>query len=116
MPKPERIAKINAEIVRQMSKIISNLSNPELRDTLITVTRSQTAQDLYQTKVYVSIYGNDEKVTKVMRALEESKAYVRRELAHAIDLRVVPEIVWVLDDSMNNSERINKILDEIKGN
>ena len=116
MPKPERIAKINAEIVRQMSKIISNLNNPEISETLISVTRAETSQDLYQTKIYVSVYGDNDKQSRVMKALEESKGFIRRELAHAIDLRITPDIVWVLDDSLDRSERINKILDELKGN
>lgn len=113
MPKPERMAKINAEIVRQMSYIIADLNNPELSNTIITVTRANTSQDLYQTKIYVSVFGDEDKKKKVMTVLEDGKGFIRRELAHRINLRLTPEIVWVLDDSLDNSERINNLLKNI---
>ncbi|MCR5553417.1 MAG: 30S ribosome-binding factor RbfA [bacterium] len=115
MAKPIRIAKINAEIVRTISKILTELNDPEIANSLITVTRASTSEDFYQTKVYVSIYGDEAKKQSVLSSLEKAKGKVRRELALGIDLRIVPEIIWVLDDSLETSERINKILEDLKG-
>ena len=115
MAKPIRIAKINAEIVRTISKILTELNDPEIANSLITVTKANTSEDFYQTKVYVSIYGDEAKKQAVLASLEKAKGKVRRELALGIDLRIVPEIIWVLDDSLETSERINKILEDLKG-
>ena len=45
------------------------------------------------------------------------KGYIRRELAHKVQLRTVPDLVFVLDDSQDYSANINRLLDKInKGN
>lgn len=109
-----RIAKINAEIQKSISSIISNrLNNPELENVLISVTNVDTAADLYVSKVYISVLGNDALKDRIMAILNNAKGFIRRELAHMVDLRTVPDLVFVLDNSQEYSENINRLIKQI---
>ena len=115
MPNNVRMQKINSEIQKSLSEIISNLNNPELENLIISITRVDTSNDLYVTRAYVSILGDSN--SRVMAILSNAKGYIRRELAHKVQLRTVPDLVFVLDDSQDYSANINRLLDKInKGN
>lgn len=117
MPNNVRMQKINSEIQKSLSEIISNLNNPELENLIISITRVDTSNDLYVTRAYVSILGDSNSRERVMAILSNAKGYVRRELAHKVQLRTVPDLVFVLDDSQDYSANINRLLDKInKGN
>ncbi|MBQ7579423.1 MAG: 30S ribosome-binding factor RbfA [Clostridia bacterium] len=115
MPNSVRMAKIDAQIQRDISSIINGLNNPELENTIISVSRVQTSADLYVCKVYLSILGDAVKKDRIMAIINNAKNYIRRELAHKTILRTVPDLVFVLDDSLDYSENINKIIDSISG-
>lgn len=113
-----RIAKINAEIQRSVSNIINNtLNNPELENVIISVTKVDTAADLFVSKIYISVLGDNKLHERVMAILDNAKGFIRRELAHDIDLRTVPDLVFVEDNSQEYSENINRLIKQInKGN
>jgi len=115
MPNSVRMAKINAQIQRDLSSIISDLNNPELENMIISVSRVETSNDLYVSKVYLSILGSSQTKDRVMAIINNAKNYIRRELAHTTILRTVPDLVFILDTSLEYSENINKILDNISG-
>ena len=65
-------------------------------------------------KVFVSIYGDDEKIAKTWAGLNSSLGFIRREVGHRIRLRVTPELKFVLDKSLDYSDHIQKLLLQIE--
>ena len=105
----KRADRVNALLQRELGTIISE----ELRDPRIafsTVTAVETTDDLRSARVHVSVLGDDEQVASTMRALEEAKAYLRHELGARVDLRFVPELIFVSDRSAERSARISTLL------
>ena len=49
-----------------------------------------------------------------MQGLEESAGFIRSQIAKTINLRITPQIVFTLDDSMEYGEKIEGILKELK--
>ena len=115
MPNSVRMAKINAQIQRDLSTIISELNNPELENTIVSVLRVETSNDLFVSKVYLSILGDSQKKDRTMAIINNAKGFIRRELAHKTIIRTVPDLVFILDESLEYSENINKIIDQISG-
>lgn len=113
MPKNEnRLNRINEELKKELSQIISyELKNPEATG-MISVTRVKITPDLKYAKVYVSILNskNDE---KTIEALKKSAGFIRSQIAKRVNLRITPELVFEKDDSMEYGMRIDSILKKL---
>lgn len=108
----ERILRVNSEIQKAISSIISNeLKNPLIKG-LITVTKVDTTSDLEQSKIFVSIYENEGR-EDVFNAIKHSAGFIRRELAHMIDIRKVPYLTFYLDDSYDYGQKIDEAINKI---
>ena len=56
---------------------------------------------------------NDEEKEETMKGLNSAVGYIRRELAHSINLRNTPEITFILDDSIEYGVNMSKKIDEL---
>ncbi len=114
MPKNEaRLNRINEELKRELSQIINyELKNPNVTG-MISVTRAKITPDFKYAKVYVSIL-NSKNTQKTMEGLKESSGFIRSQIAKTINLRITPELVFELDDSLDYGERIDSILKDLK--
>lgn len=107
-----RMSKVDEEIKRELSVIISqNLKNPNITG-LISVTKVKTSPDLKSAKVYVSILNSKSK-KNTMQGLKNASGFIRSELARRIVLRYTPELTFEIDDSMEYGAKIDNILKEI---
>lgn len=107
-----RMNKVNEQIKEEVSKIISlELKDPHLTG-MITVTSVKTTPDFRFAKIYVSMIGEKNKKEN-LRILKQSSGYIRSLIAHRINYRVTPELVFVFDDSLEYGARIDSILANI---
>ena len=107
-----RFNRVDEEIKKQVSMILMNdIKDPNLSG-LISVTKAKVTPDLKYAKVYVSIL-NAKDVKKDLAILKKSAGLTRSMLAKRMNLRITPEIIFVLDDSMEYGARIDSILKEI---
>ena len=107
-----RFNRVEEEIKKQVSMILMNdIKDPNLSG-LISVTKAKVTPDLKYAKVYVSIL-NAKDVKKDLAILKKSAGLTRSMLAKRMNLRITPEIIFVLDDSMEYGARIDSILKEI---
>ena len=110
MPKNEnRLNRINEELKKEISNIISfELKNPDATG-LISVTKVKITPDLK----YVSIL-NAKNDVKTMEALKNSAGFIRSLIAKRVNLRITPELVFEKDDSMEYGRKIDSILKDLK--
>ena len=85
--------------------------DPRLRG--LTITSVVVTQDLKQAFIYVSSLAGVTGSKEALAGLEHAKKFFRHELAGRIDLRIVPELVFRWDASLDTGERISRILDEL---
>ena len=105
--KSERVA---SEIVKEISDIILRESNDsEFKD--VTITYAKVSNDLSYSKVYFSTLDEDKE--KIERELNEASSYFRTLLAERLDLRHMPEIKFIYDESIEYGEHIEKIIEKI---
>lgn len=113
MPKNEnRLNRINEELKKEISQIISfELKNPDATG-LISVTKVKITPDLKYAKVYVSLL-NSKNEEKTIEALKSSAGFIRSSIAKRINLRITPELVFEKDDSMEYGMKIDSILKDL---
>ncbi len=110
-----RTIRINDEILRETAIIIrSELKDPRIAP-MVSVTKVDTTADLKFCKIYVSVLGTDKAKSETMDGLKSCAGFIRKELARRINLRNTPELKFLLDDSLDNSFRIDALLREANG-
>ena len=107
-----RLGRVNEELMKAISHIITyELKNPDITG-MISVTRVKVTPDLKYAKVYVSLL-NSKSVEKTMQGLKDSAGFMRSQVAKTVNLRITPELVFEYDDSIEHGEKIDSILKEI---
>ena len=88
---------------------------PSFNSKLITVTEVRMTPDLKTARVYViPLGGNDTKET--VRILTENSHLVRRALSKRLDIKFLPKLNFVEDNSFEYAEKIEKIIRKNKEN
>jgi len=113
MPDKNRMIRINDEIMRETAGIIrSELKDPRI-STITSVVKVNTTNDLKFCKVYVSVLGDVKLKNEVMEGLINAQSFVRRRLAQRINLRNTPELTFILDESLEQRMRMEKLIDSV---
>jgi ribosome-binding factor A len=79
----------------------------------MTVTDVHMSPDLKVAKVYISIFGDQNRKQMSMDLLEHEKGFIRSELGHVLRLKFTPSLIFYLDDSLDRAMNINNILNQI---
>ncbi len=108
-----RMNRIDEEVKRALAEIIRNDVKDDRLSVMTSVTRVEITSDLKFAKVYISVYDTDKKRHASVDALNHGASYIRTRLSKAVDIRRVPELTFVLDDSIEYSIKISKILDDV---
>lgn len=105
----------------QFREEIYNVISHDLRNkypglsAIISVTEADVAPDLKTAKVYVSIYDADaERKKESFAILCANAGHVRHSLSQVLRLRTIPELKFILDDSMEYGEKIDRLLKNIE--
>ena len=104
-----RTDKLDSILMRELSVIISQ----EINDPKIgfpTVTEVDVAPDLNTSKVYVSFLGKNYKKRDGLEALRRAKGHIKSELAKRIRIRKIPDLTFIVDDTLDKADRIEEIL------
>jgi ribosome-binding factor A len=95
-----RLQRINSDIYRIIATFIAE------RGVRAEVTDVQTAADLSEAKVFVSAE---------LETLENAAGFLRGEIARRLNLRHTPKIKFIKDRGHENAERVEELLEQIKG-
>ena len=104
------------ELIRRYFSMIltEEGSNIYGRDKLVTLTDVKMTPDLLIAKFYISVYGTDNK-QEVILMLEDNIVRLRQALASKIgrQMRRMPEVEFFLDDTLDEMERVDNLLNRI---
>lgn len=104
-----KIERINSNIQKEISYIIANeVKNPNVK--FVTITAVDTTNDLSYAKIYFTTL--DDKV-ETLKALKSAKGYIKRELGNRVDIRSIPELEFIYDESIEYGSRIEQKIKEI---
>jgi ribosome-binding factor A len=81
----------------------------------VTITRVQMSPDLQQARVFYTSLGDDKARAATGRALERAAPFLRRQIGSRLRLKRVPELTFLFDESIAGQDRIEQLLNEIRG-
>ena len=83
---------------------------------MTSVVTVEVAPDLKTCKAYISVLGDEKEQADTLAGLKSAEGFIRRELAHTVNLRNTPEIRFILDQSIEYGVRMSKLIDEVNAN
>jgi ribosome-binding factor A len=106
-----RQQKVARQIQKDLAEIIRARGMAAYDGAMLTVSGVKITPDLAIAKVYVSVFPSS-KAEDVMHKLEDETSRLRGELGRRVakQLRIVPELVFYLDDSLDYVEHIDELL------
>ena len=105
--RPRRIAGL---LQRELSDLIRReVSDPRVGD--VTLTAVDVSRDLSSARVYFTVFDKKHDVKDVAHALNHAAGYLRHHLRSRVDLRGIPNLRFVYDESVERGERIDSLLD-----
>lgn len=108
-----RINRISEEIKKVVSELISREIKDPRVSPLTSITKVQVTNDLSYANIYVSILGDKEVKDSTIDGLKSAKGFIRKEIGNRIDLRHAPEPVFHLDESIEHSLYISKLIEKV---
>ena len=97
-------------------KEISTLIQKGLKDPRIgfaTVTTVELTNNLKHAKVYISVFGTESEQCDTITGLNNASGFVRGSLGKNLNLRYIPVLEFILDETAKRVARINKIINEL---
>jgi ribosome-binding factor A len=80
----------------------------------VTLTRVKVTSDLQLARVLYTLMGDERARRETAKALKRAAPFLRRQIAQRIRLRRVPELQFFYDESIEQQDRIERILQELK--
>ncbi len=106
-----KIERINSAMIKELSYILANeIKDQDLK--FVTITDVKVTNDLSFAKVYFTVYNKDIKET--LKAFKNATGFIKKELADRMEIRHIPDLEFVYDESIAYGNKIEKIIEKIK--
>lgn len=106
-----RQKKVSRLIQKELADIFIRRGNELSHGNLVSITKVRISPDLSFAKVYVSIFPakNQE---EVLKSIQEQNSRLRFDLGQKVrsQLRIVPDIAYLIDDSLEYIDKIDRLL------
>ncbi|MBM3705621.1 MAG: 30S ribosome-binding factor RbfA [Actinobacteria bacterium] len=108
-----RSRKTEVDLKREIGFIInSKIKDPRLG--FVTITDVRLSPDFHYLDVFVSIMGEDKSIKDTLEILKNCDGFIKNNLKQRFKLRIMPEIKFIHDGSINQGMRISELLEGLK--
>ncbi len=106
-----RQKKIAGVLQKDLADVLQNAARDGMKGIIISVTKVHVTSDLSQAKVYISIFPQLKREI-ILRGVQENTTSIRYEMAKRTrnQLRRMPELSFLIDDSLDYIENIDRAL------
>lgn len=106
-----RTRRVAEQIQRELAELIQlELKDPRVG--LVTLTDVEVTPDYAHAKVFFTLLGGEEHSAPVMAGLQHAAGFLRSQLAHRMKLRMMPQLHFVYDVSVERGMRLSHLIDE----
>ncbi len=113
MPNPHRQEKLGEQIAIEVSDLLrTRVKDPRVG--FASVTHVEVSGDLRHAKIFVSVMGEHDEKKQTIEALHHATGFLRRELAGRLTVRFMPEIVFKLDNSIEQGSHVLGLIRELE--
>jgi len=100
---------LHEEVSRMLQR---DMKDPRVNAVIIT--RVDLSPDLKHAKFYVTSFAPEEKKPSILAGLKKASGYVRGELGRRLNLKFVPEIKFVFDEALEETNRVLRLIDQLE--
>lgn len=108
-----RAERVSSLIQQEISKLLREQVNDPRLTSLISVTRVVTSPDMRHAKVFVSTLGDATNKTEILQGFAAASGFLRRQLAHRLRLKHMPELSFYLDDSIERGAAVLELIEKV---
>ncbi len=106
-----RAGRVAEQIQRELAELIQ-MEVKDPRVGLVTLTGVEVTQDYSHAKVYFTTMMSSEQALKAQVGLERAAGFLRSQLAHRMKLRIMPQLHFIYDTSVEHGVRLSQLIDE----
>lgn len=112
MPKDfSRTLRVADQIQRELADLLQNeIKDPRINQ--ITLTAVEVTRDYAYAKIYYTTLDHQEKNGVIEKGLEHASGFLRSSLSKRINLRQVPQLIFIYDKSIERGAYLSKLIDE----
>ena len=107
-----RLSRVRELLLRELSDIIQRMKDPRVG--FVTVMDVEVTRDLKKATMFVSVVGDEQAKKEATEALQKALGHIRHEVAQRVELRHVPELEVVYDETSERAARVSALLDRIQ--
>ena len=97
--------RINQEVQKELSVLIDHCQKA--------VVAAEVAPDLKTARIYISVLGDDQAKKNTLQGLKSAAPFLRGQLARTVNLRNTPQLLFVLDESIEHGVAMSRLIDEV---
>lgn len=112
MPKDfSRTLRVADQIQRELADLLQNeIKDPRVGK--VTITAVEVTRDYGHAKIFYTTLGSKEENFLAEKGLDHAKGFLRSSLSHRMKLRIIPQLHFVYDESVERGVRLSKLIDE----
>lgn len=110
------IGKHKARIEETIHQLIAELLVRRVKDPRVanvSVTHVETSKDYTTARVMYNVIGGGDDLVNIQKGLESCKGFIRSRIKKRIRMRVIPELVFIYDASLDRAMEIERLLKNI---
>ena len=109
----------NTRINSEVRKVLAETIRGEIKDPriapLTSVVAVEVSPDLKTCKAWISVLGDETAQKETMAGLRSASGFIKSRLAKEINLRITPEVQFIMDQSIAYGVNMSHKIDEVMG-
>jgi ribosome-binding factor A len=108
------MARLNGLFQEELAELIRDIRDPRMAD-IVSITNVDISPDLETAVVKVSVFGDEGEKQDTIAALSHAAPFLRRELLHRVRVRHIPDLNFILDESIEQAAHILDLMRQVSG-
>lgn len=109
-----RIDRLEEDMKRVLPGIFREMKDPRVQKAMLSVVRVDLTNDLSYATIYVSSLEGMDSAKEAVQGLEHGAGFVKTSLAKAVQMRKIPDLRFMADDSIAYGAEIDKKLHDLE--
>lgn len=111
----KRAVRVGDQILREIALLLlKRVKDPRIQG--VTITGIRLSNNLKLAKVYYSVIGEKNQIERAQAGLDSAKGFIKREIGLRMELRYIPEILFLHDPSLESGSLMDRLFEEMGRN
>lgn len=117
MTEGKRQKQVGTEISKELNEIFLKMGLTMMEGGMVSISSVKMTPDLYEARIYLSFFQVND-VEKALRKFKDRSSEIRGDLGRRMrhQLRIIPQLSFYQDETLDYVFKIEKLLDDIKKN